>query len=87
MNPKSWRPDLSRQLAVRADVGADGPFRAYIPSLAEQDSQRPAAVKGAPFSWRGGSEPLTARTAGKPSPREGKASLRQYSSMWPWRVR
>jgi len=35
--------------------------------------QGPAAVKGAPFFWRGVSEPLTARTAAKASAREEKA--------------
>jgi hypothetical protein len=35
-------------------------------------SRRPAAVKGAPFSRRGGSEPLTARTAVKASSGEEK---------------
>src|SRR5260370_38355075 len=37
-------------------------------------SRRPAAVKGAPFSRRGVSEPLTARTAVKASSREEKAA-------------
>jgi hypothetical protein len=35
-------------------------------------SRRPAAVKGAPFSRRGASEPLTARTAVKASSGEEK---------------
>ena len=37
-------------------------------------SLRPAAVKGAPFSWRGVSEPLTARTAVNASFWEEKAA-------------
>ena len=41
-------------------------------SLAEPCLQRPGAVKGAPFFGRGGSAPLTARTAAKESLRGGK---------------
>jgi hypothetical protein len=45
-------------------------------------SRRPAAVKGAPFSRRGVSEPLTARTAVKASSREEKAAYRMEQNLY-----
>jgi hypothetical protein len=44
-------------------------------SLAEPRLQRPGAVKGAPLFGRGGSAPLTARSAAKESVREEKNSF------------
>ena len=47
-------------------------FLLFLPGGAS--SRRPAAVKGAPFSRRGVSEPLTARTAVKASSGEEKGA-------------
>jgi len=60
----------------RQGRGRGGLFQAYIPSIVERGSERPGAVKGAPFLRRGASEPFTARTALKSWRREGKDDTR-----------
>ena len=55
-------------------------FLLFLPSGA--GSQRPAAVKGAPLSWRGVSAPLTARTAAKASTREEKALVLKVRDLY-----
>jgi hypothetical protein len=54
-------------------------FLLFLPSGA--GSQRPGAVKGAPQFRRGGSAPLTARTAAKESGREEKTALSIVESL------
>src|SRR4029077_8903395 len=54
-------------------------FWLFLPSGA--GLQRPGAVKGAPQFRRGGSAPLTARTAAKESGREEKSALSIVESL------